>query len=229
MRGKLASVQGKPALGVVYTRPAVVSLTLDLADYRPARDLTGIRALDIGCGYGQFIGEMASRLVSSCRKLGLTRRSTVDVLTSKLRGVEIDPRTASIARTKVANALSSVYGDMKPRARWINEIIRTGDFLSHEPRSRPFDLVSGNLPYVKYDMIDQLPRGKGVDWLRNAFDCFRGRADYSVAFFEKALALLSTRGRAALIASNRFTQTEYGRELRRLIAARRDRLLEIDL
>ncbi len=222
-------VRGSPALGVVYTRPAVVSLTLDLADYRPTRDLTGIKALDIGCGYGQFVGEMANRLVASCLRKGLNRQATIDVLVSKLRGVEIDPRTAHIARTRVANALSYHYGGGRNQAAWTHDIIKTQDFLDRQTRSRTFDLIAGNLPYVKYEMIDQLPRGKGVDWLRATFDCFKGRADYSVAFLEKAITLLSARGSAALIASNRFTQTEYGRSLRRLLAAKGDRLLEIDL
>jgi hypothetical protein len=107
--------------------------------------------------------------------------------------------------------------------------VTEADFLSYTPDVEEFDLVVGNFPYVKYDAIAALPAANDTDWLGRRFDCFRGRADYSIAFFERSLELMSGRGQAAIISSNRFARSEYGVGLRRLVATRGLELHEIDL
>jgi 2-polyprenyl-3-methyl-5-hydroxy-6-metoxy-1,4-benzoquinol methylase len=51
--------RGRPSLGVVYTKPSVVSFVLDLISYVPSKNISDKRILDVGCSYGQFIDDCA--------------------------------------------------------------------------------------------------------------------------------------------------------------------------
>ncbi len=218
-----------PKIGVVYTRPAIVSLALDLVNYRSSRDLSGIRVLDVGCGYGQFVGEVARRLVASCVEGGLGPGDAVKVLRRCVRGVEINQETASAARGAVFLAFRNAYGASAEYRTSLRQTVQEADFLDHIPDIQEFDLVVGNLPFVKYGAIGKLPRPRSLDWIRDHYHCFRGRADYSIALFERSLQLLSEAGEAAIISSNRFTRAEYGKGLRELLAASGFELHELDL
>lgn len=217
--------KGSPGHGVVYTRPSVVQLCFDLAEYVSNRDLTGIRVLDVGCGYGQFIAEAARRLAASATRQSLDEGKLRSLFASALHGVEVDPRTADAAAAAVAQASKASGIEVSPA----NLGVAKADFLTWEEPAQGYDLVIGNLPYVKYDAIAKLAHGHDLDWMRREFETFRGRADYSVAFLEKAVRLLAPGGRAVLISSNRFTQAEYGHELRKFLAGRFKRIDEVDL
>jgi len=56
--------------GVVYTRPWVVNLILDLAGYDPDRNLVDLVAIEPSCGDGEFLEQIIRRLSSSCRRQG---------------------------------------------------------------------------------------------------------------------------------------------------------------
>ncbi len=207
-----------PKSGIVYTRPVIVSFALDLVNYRPTRNLSELRILDVGCGYGQFVGEIARRLVANCLERGLGLEDTIEVLTRCVRGVEINRETASAAREAVFLALQNAHGPAARDRTFLRQIVREADFLDDSPDIQEFDLVVGNLPYVRYEAISKLPKAKGPDWIRDHYHCFRGRADYSTVLFERSLQLLAETGEVAMISSNRFTRAEYGKELRRLLA-----------
>jgi SAM-dependent methyltransferase len=218
-----------PEAGVVYTRPTFVSLALDLAGYVPSKNLLNTRVLDVGCGYGQFIGEVVNRLVSCCASRGVRRTKAIQTIQECVRGVEVDPSTARRARSRILEIVQKKYGDIGDERRGISQTIDISDFLDWTPGAGAFDLIVGNLPYVKYEAIRDLPHDKSHDWLRKQYDCFVGRADYSVAMMQKCVNLLSKQGAIAVITSNRFTQAEYGKRLRILIADRLQCLDELDL
>lgn len=218
--------KGDPRAGVVYTRPYIVELALDMAEYTSDRDLTGVRLLDIGCGYGQFIAEATRRLVDACVRRGLTSREALEVLEANLRGVEIDPRTATHASNVVRSTYEAAYGPLS--REFSAPVVLEGDYLA-EPDSSQFDIIVGNLPYVKYETIPKLAKAQSIEWIASHFPCFDGRADYSVAFLQKALGQLRGDGRTAIVTSNRFTQAEYGLKLRRFLAERQFKVDEVDL
>lgn len=53
--------------GVVYTKPWMVELILDLAGYLPERPLARLVALEPSAGDGAFLQAMVRRLIDSCR------------------------------------------------------------------------------------------------------------------------------------------------------------------
>jgi adenine-specific DNA-methyltransferase len=54
--------------GVVYTRPWVADLVLDLAGYTPEANLVDAVAVEPSCGSGEFLEPIIRRLASSCRR-----------------------------------------------------------------------------------------------------------------------------------------------------------------
>ena len=206
--------------GVVYTRPEVVTNCLDISGFTESENILDIRALDIGCGYGQFIGNLARRIALACKGAGYDRRQCVDHLVRNLRGVEIEPLTAEHAREEMLSAVAGVYPTRSKARAWLSKVVVIGDYLSNEVDGLlggKFDFITGNLPYVRYKHIQKLPHEPDLGDLRDRFECFRGRSDYSVAFMEKLLDNLTESGRVSVITSNAFTRADYGAKLRRKV------------
>src|SRR6266851_5223911 len=74
---KVALADGLPRLvpakeprGVVYTKPWVVDLILDLAGYRADQDLAARYAVEPAAGQGAFLVPMARRLIASVQGHG---------------------------------------------------------------------------------------------------------------------------------------------------------------
>lgn len=201
--------------GAVFTRPEVVDLILDLADYRlgPHR-LADRRVLEPSCGDGAFLLRIVQRLIDSERATFPAGIDWMDVtLDIAVRAVDIDGPAVDALRGDVAELLV-IAGCPEPRARELAEtwLWRT-DFLLHE-WSDPFDIVVGNPPYVR---IEELPRPV-LQRYRSLYSTLTDRADLYVAFMERGLQLLSHGGVLGFITANRYTKNLYGRSLRRLIA-----------
>src|SRR5215208_5738277 len=87
--------------GVVYTKPWVVELILDMAGYTATEDLGGLVAVEPACGEGSFVVSMVERLVESCRRYGRDIASCGSALVA----FELDPETASVSRAAVVRTL----------------------------------------------------------------------------------------------------------------------------
>jgi hypothetical protein len=87
--------------GAVYTKPWVVELILELAEYTPEANLVDAVAVEPAVDDGAFLVPMALRLVQSCRR---QRRPILDIATS-LRAYELDEASAGAARISVVKAL----------------------------------------------------------------------------------------------------------------------------
>jgi SAM-dependent methyltransferase len=113
----LNQIRSNPRTGVVYTRRELVQFALDLARYAPTRDLARIRVLDVGCGYGQFVGEVARRLAVSCKRSGVPIARTLRIVDQNIRGVEVNRRTALQASEAVLTTIAQVYREDLRTAR----------------------------------------------------------------------------------------------------------------
>ena len=83
------------------------------------------------------------------------------------------------------------------------------------PTLSGFDLILANPPYVRQEKIKHLK-----PLLENAYDCYDGRADLYVYFYERGVKLLSKGGVLSFISSNKFFRAGYGENLRKYLGGK---------
>lgn len=197
--------------GVVYTKPWVVDLMLDLAGYTADADLGGMVAVEPAAGDGSFLVAMVERLMASCRH---HERSVTDCA-SALISYELDPQAATDTRATLMRVLRH-HGLTADDAAFLAATwVRSGDFLLEAPSLPAADFIIGNPPYVRLEDMDEATAAH----YRRHYRTMVGRADLYVAFFEAALTQLKASGVCAYICADRWMLNQYGAELRRLITA----------
>lgn len=210
-RSKAALAPARNPRGVVYTKPWVVDLILDLVGYRSCHDLAERYAVEPAAGEGAFLLPMIRRLLASLEAHG---RQLTDV-EHALHAYEID---ASVARRLVDLATRELLKHGAP-ARQARELaegwVTTGDYLLNVSKDRSADMVVGNPPYIRYD---DLPAGVFARY-RRVLPTMVGRGDIYVGFFEAGLRQLRQGGALGFICADRWMRSAYGVELRRLISA----------
>lgn len=196
--------------GVVLTKPHIVDLILDLADYTPDRDLTKLRLLEPSCGTGAFLVRAVERLLASAKRRGIRLSPQSDCITA----FDIDPEHVEASRDAVEMALKDggVSGTLARRLseNWVKE----GDFLLASLEQ--YDAVVGNPPYIR---IEQLSPKLQAEYRRRYVSLF-DRADLYVAFIEYGLNLLKPSGTLSFVCADRWILNRYGAPLRKTIADR---------
>ncbi|MDI3340924.1 MAG: Eco57I restriction-modification methylase domain-containing protein [Sphaerobacter sp.] len=195
--------------GVVYTKPWVVDLILDLAGYIPDRDLAGTFAVEPAAGDGAFLVAMARRLVTSCHRW----QRPLSAITNSLLAYELDEESAERARIAVASALRSLGVPSSAAESLASGWVCTGDYLMASPCLPAADFVIGNPPYIRLENMDAFQAAS----YRKVYQTMRGRADIYIAFYEAALRQLKPNGVCAFICADRWMFNQYGAELRRLV------------
>jgi len=198
--------------GVVYTKPWIVELILDLAGYHADSDLVSSLAIEPAAGEGAFLVPMALRLLESCRRIG---RNPLNCENSLL-AYELEEESAKAARSAVIDALTSTGVSRADATALARMWIRVGDYLLEAGTLPPADFVIGNPPYIR---LEDIP-AESAAMYRAVFSTMIGRADIYVAFFEAALTQLSPNGVCAFICADRWMLNQYGSELRSLITSR---------
>ena len=196
--------------GVVYTKPWVVKLVLDLAGYVPTTNLVDAVAVEPAAGQGAFLGPMIQRLVASCRNLD---RAIGDCKHS-IVAYEVDESSAMQARDFAREILAKEGVDEQLSNKLVHGWIRCADYLL-EDWNLQADFVVGNPPYVR---LEDMPEARAALY-RQAYGTMRGRADLYVAFFEAALRQLKGGGVCAFICADRWMRNQYGAELRRFVTS----------
>jgi len=206
--------------GVVLTKPHIVRLILDLAQYTPNRDLAKLRLLEPSCGNGVFVTEAVRRLLASAQRY----RVEPENLMEAVRAFDID--RASIAHTQAAihSVLEEAGVCRSTSARLALAWIREADFLL-TPIQERFDVVIGNPPYVRIEQLN--PHLQAV--YRCRYQTLFDRADLYVAFIERSLELLGTDGALLFICADRWTMNRYGAPLREFVARHYGVKVYIDL
>jgi hypothetical protein len=195
--------------GVVYTKPWVVELVLDLAGYVPDRRLAELVALEPSAGDGAFLSAMVRRLVESCERHGIP-------LTEAGRAIqafEIDPEAAEQAVDVVCETLKQLRVPAATAAKLARQWIKAADFLEASLCFPIADFVIGNPPYIR---LEEIPASKAA-FYRSGFSAMRGRADIYVAFYQAALYQLRPGGVCAYICADRWMLNDYGSALREFI------------
>jgi len=100
------------------------------------------------------------------------------------------------------------FMDNSRRAMLVQEI-RGADKV----KNLTFDFVVGNPPYVRVQRLsDDLK-----EFYRSRFKSARGLFDVYVLFMERGIRWLTNRGKLGFITSNKFTQADYGKGIRKFI------------
>jgi len=201
----------KPAegKGVVYTKPWVTELILDLAGYVAEADLASAIAIEPAAGDGAFLLPMVRRLIKSCV---IHNRALIECSTSIL-AYELNESSAENAKAVVVDALKNEGVTKAEAYRLANSWIKVGDYLLDAPDLPAADFVIGNPPYIRLEDIPELI----CDDYRALYPTMKGRADIYVGFYEAALRQLKPEGTCAFICADRWMLNQYGGELRKFI------------
>ncbi len=197
------------ANGVVYTKPWVVDLILDLAGYVVDKDLATARAVEPAAGAGAFVRPMVRRLLASSQQLGRPVLDCRDALCV----YELDPPSAAALKTTVVDVLRGEGVSADDAATLAGAWIRHGDYLLDALTLLPADYVLGNPPYVRLEEMDDT----AVSIYRSHYHTMTGRADLYIAFFEAALRQFTTGGVCGFICADRWMFNRYGAALRRRV------------
>ena len=208
----LANLSGIEKRGAIFTRREVVDFILDLVGYTSDRPLHKLSLLEPSFGDGNFLLPVIDRLLSAW-KVTDAIAPPLEALGASIRAIELHRSTFNrvqplvierLIRAGIATETASAISD-----RWLSN----GDFLLAElPES--FDVVIGNPPYVRQEMI---PAALLAEY-RNRYATMYDRADLYVPFIERSLRLLKKDGTLGFICADRWMKNRYGGPLRALVA-----------
>lgn len=196
-------------MGEVFTRRWVVELILDLAGYRPEKDLAGKRVLEPSCGDGAFLGPIIDRLIASAE---VHSRAPAE-LASAIVALDLSELNVERARKFATTRLVDFGVRHTDAERLARGWIRHGDFLLDEDIGES-DFVIGNPPYIR---LENVPAVRTAAY-RAACPTMRGRSDVYVGFIERGLRLLREDGVLGFIVADRWMHNQYGASLRRLVS-----------
>lgn len=199
----LALTSGIEARGAVFTRREVVDFILDLVGYTVDRPLQNLRLLEPSFGGGDFLLVALERLLAAWK--AFDQRGDVAALRPCVRAVELHSSTFETTRTRVI-ALLNEHGVAAPAAAVLaDEWLIQGDFLL-VPLQGVFDVVVGNPPYVRQELIPDALMAEYRSRYRTIYD----RADLYIPFIEHSLLALGSRGKLGFICADRWMKNRYG-------------------
>lgn len=200
---------GMDERGAVFTRREVVEFILDLVGYRSDAPLHARRLLEPSFGDGDFLLPAIERLLVAWRRAG----GDMSMLAGAVRAVELNRASFEHTRGKVVLLLAE-QGLSHVEARAIaDQWLVHGDFLL-APLDGSFDIVVGNPPYVRQELI---PDALMMEY-RRLYATIYDRADIYVPFIERSLQLLAKGGELGFICSDRWMKNRYGGPLRAMVS-----------
>ena len=180
--------------------------------------LLSLKILDPACGSGAFLNQALEFLISEHSALDTYRKvyegeglglydieSTI--LENNLYGIDINADAVEIARL-------SLWLRTAAKGRILTDLSKnlvTANSLLEFPFDFKFDVVIGNPPYVRQEVIkEQKPA-------LQKYKVYSGTADLFVYFYELGITHLKEDGLLGFICSNKFFRASYGENLRKFI------------
>lgn len=209
---ELANLGGIEERGAIFTRREIVDFILDLAGYTSDRPLHKLSLLEPSFGDGDFLLPVIDRLLSAWKVTDATA-PPLEALGSSIRAVELHRNTFNRVRPLVIERVSTAGIPTQTAAAIADRWLVHGDFLLAElPES--FDVVIGNPPYVRQEMIPAVLLAE----YRSRYATMYDRADLYIPFIERSLRLLKKGGTLGFICADRWMKNRYGGPLRALVA-----------
>jgi Eco57I restriction-modification methylase/TaqI-like C-terminal specificity domain len=220
---RLASEGGVEERGAVATRREVVDFILDLAGYTSDRPLHKLKLLEPSFGGGHFLLPAIERLLCTWQTSGDTAHP-LDALVHCIRAVEVHRETFNRTRAAVLARLNEARIPSRTASEIADAWLQHGDFLLTELPSG-FDVVVGNPPYVRQEMIP----GVLIAEYRSRYTTIYDRADLYIPFIERSLRLLKTGAALGFICADRWMKNRYGGPLRAFVAKEFHLKVHIDM
>ena len=198
--------------GAIFTRREVVDFILDLTGYTSDRLLQKLKLLEPSFGDGDFLFPAIDRLLSAWKATGKTTRP-VETLGGCIRAVELHRDTFNRTHAKLIARLTGARIAARSAAAIADRWLLHGDFLLAE-LPEAFDVVIGNPPYVRQEMIPDVLLAE----YRSRYTTIYDRADLYIPFIERSLRLLGKGGALGFICADRWMKNRYGGPLRSLVA-----------
>lgn len=207
----MLSQAGVEERGAIFTRREVVDFILDLVGYSEDRALHQLRLLEPSFGAGDFLLPAVERLLSAWDRAG--RPEPIDSLTDSIRAVELHQTSFIDTRQQVYERLIEAGIAADDAVTLISQWLLYGDFLL-VPLPGRFDVVIGNPPYVRQELIPDIL----IAEYRARYATVYDRADLYIPFIERSLNRLAADGQLGFICADRWMKNRYGGPLRQMVA-----------
>lgn len=209
---ELAHAGGIEERGAIFTRREVVEFILDLAGYTSDLSLHKMSLLEPSFGDGDFLLPAVDRLLVAWKASGKAAKP-LEALGDCIRAVELHRNSFKRTHAALIARLISEGIAARTAATIADKWLLHGDYLLTElPES--FDVVIGNPPYVRQEMIP----GVLLAEYRERYTTMYDRADLYIAFIERSLHLLNKGGTLGFICADRWMKNRYGGPLRAMVA-----------
>lgn len=209
---ELANAGGVEERGAIFTRREVVDFILDLCGYTTDQPLPQRRLLEPSFGDGDFLLPAIDRLLAGWKSAGSTS-DPLAALGESIRAVELHRDTFHRTHAAVVARLLGAGIKARTAAALADRWLLHGDFLLVAlPGS--FDLVIGNPPYVRQELIPAVLLAE----YRSRYSTIYDRADLYIPFIERSLTSLAPTGVLGFICADRWMKNRYGGPLRELVA-----------
>lgn len=203
---KTASVDER---GAVFTRIEVVNFMLDLTGYTADQPLWRRRLIEPSFGDGEFLLAAVERLLITARRQSVPASELLEAV----RGIELHRESFVGTRDKLLTKLKQEGFTNIEAQQLVDTWLINGDFLLED--LPPCDLIVGNPPYVRQELIP----AEMLAIYRQRYKTLFDRADLYVPFMERSLQLLQPDGQMSFICSDRWMKNRYGGPLRAMIAS----------
>lgn len=212
---KLSENSNEEERGAYFTKPEVVNFILDLCDYTADKQLFDLSLLEPSFGDGAFLIHAVRRLMSSWNKYAAKSIAPEVALANCIFGVELHTETFKRAYIDIVKVLIEEGLTEKQSRTLADHWLVQGDFLLIDI-PRPFDVVVGNPPYVRQELIP----ASLLDAYKKRYHTIYDRADLYIPFIERSLSLLNKGGNLGFICSDRWMKNRYGGPLRKFVYQR---------
>lgn len=197
--------------GAIFTRREVVDFILDLTGYTAQQPLLKMRLLEPSFGDGDFLIPAIERLLSAWENAG--RPDPFAAMSEAIRAVELHRATYEATRGKVVARLMEAGIAAADAEALASAWLMYGDFLLIPLEGR-FDVVIGNPPYIRQEMIADALMSEYRARYRTIYD----RADIYIPFIERSLLTLTKGGQLGFICADRWMKNRYGGPLRQMVS-----------
>ncbi|ARW10915.1 Eco57I restriction-modification methylase domain-containing protein [Acetobacter ascendens] len=195
--------------GAIFTRREVVEFILDLVGYDASAPLHTFRLLEPSFGFGDFLLPSIDRLLIAWKRSGAALNSLIDAI----RAVELHQASFDRTHALVVQKLRAAGVGLRDAQNLADQWLVQGDFLLM-PISGKFDVVVGNPPYVRQELIPDVLMAE----YRARYQTIYDRADIYIPFIERSLSLLEKKGQLGFICADRWMKNRYGGPLRAMVA-----------